>query len=66
LEIYPAHHQTPEDILIQDWTREEVLSGLAQLSNTHRAVLELVYVNDFSNTEIAQILDCQRERSRAG
>lgn len=49
---------TPEQILQKEIQTERVRTALAQLSPEHREVILLVFYNDFSYAEIAQVLNC--------
>ncbi|HEX3550799.1 MAG TPA: sigma-70 family RNA polymerase sigma factor [Candidatus Elarobacter sp.] len=49
----------PEAAALRADDRRRLESALASLSPEHRAVLELTYVEGFSQKEIAEIVDCQ-------
>ena len=48
----------PEAQSAQNWRAEQVWLALEKLSPTHRAVVELTYVQGFAYAEIAEILAC--------
>ena len=48
----------PEDAALRAADRRRLDDALASLSAEHRAVLELIYVEGFSQKEIAEIVDC--------
>jgi RNA polymerase sigma-70 factor (ECF subfamily) len=49
----------PEEAALRAEERSRLDDALASLSAEHRAVLELTYVEGFSQKEIAEIVDCQ-------
>ena len=48
----------PEEISIQNWEHDQVRAALNKLTPSHRAVIELTFVNGFAYSEIAEILNC--------
>ena len=48
----------PEEAALRAADRRRLDTALATLSSEHRAVLELIYVEGFSQQEIAEIVDC--------
>jgi len=48
----------PADAAIRSAERARLEAALATLSPEHRAVLELTYVEGFSQREVAEIVDC--------
>ena len=53
----PAGAESPEDAALRADDRRRLDAALASLSAEHRAVLELTYVEGFSQKEIAEIVD---------
>jgi RNA polymerase sigma-70 factor (ECF subfamily) len=53
----PAGAESPEDAAMRADDRRRLDAALASLSAEHRAVLELTYVEGFSQREIAEIVD---------
>ena len=49
---------SPEDALVRAADRRRLDDALGTLSAEHRAVLELTYVEGFSQMEIAEIVNC--------
>jgi len=54
----PAAESTPEVQIIAQWQTEQITEALNQLSEKHRAVIELTFVHNFSQKEIAVIMKC--------
>ncbi len=54
----PEEDPLPEAQAHETWRAEQVWRAMERLSSTHRAVVELAYMQSFSYPEIAQILDC--------
>ncbi len=52
----PAGAETPEEVALRADDRRRLDAALASLSAEHRAVLELTYVEGFSQKEIAEIV----------
>jgi RNA polymerase sigma-70 factor (ECF subfamily) len=50
--------ESPEEATISSIQEHQVHKAMAILSPTHRAVLELAFVQELSYIEIAEILDC--------
>lgn len=48
----------PETDLLKSWRSDQLREALSKLSPTHRAVVELSFVQGLTYNEIAQILDC--------
>ena len=48
----------PEEATVLNWRAHEVRLALDQLSPTHRATVELAFVQDLSYAEIAEVLNC--------
>ncbi len=57
-ESTPGDEFMPETQIIANWQAEQVTEALDQLSEKHRAVVELVFGHGFSYTEIAVIMKC--------
>jgi RNA polymerase sigma-70 factor (ECF subfamily) len=53
----PAGAESPEEAALRADDRRRLDAALASLSAEHRAVLELTYVEGFSQKEIAEIVD---------
>ncbi|MEA2784441.1 MAG: polymerase sigma-70 factor, subfamily [Candidatus Eremiobacteraeota bacterium] len=53
----PAGAESPEDAALRADDRRRLDAALASLSAEHRAVIELTYVEGFSQKEIAEIVD---------
>ena len=51
-------HQDPQDALLRAYERERIEAALGSLSPEHRAVVELTFVEAFSQAEIAEIAGC--------
>jgi RNA polymerase sigma-70 factor (ECF subfamily) len=49
---------SPEMFSFQSWQVDQIIQALDQLTETHRAVIELTYIHEFSQKEIAQIMRC--------
>ncbi len=47
-----------EDHLARSWQIDRVRAALAQLTPTHRAVIELTFVHGLSYAEIADVMSC--------
>jgi RNA polymerase sigma-70 factor (ECF subfamily) len=58
LDGIPAGSLTPEEQFFSNWRIDQIIAALDQLTEAHRAVIELVFVHDFSHAEIAAIMDC--------
>ncbi len=54
----PDDDPTPEERSIASWQVEQVTLALNRLSDVHRAVIELTYVHNFSQKEVARIMGC--------
>lgn len=54
----PAYEPGLERSLSLTWEREQLFAAMDQLSANHRAVIELVFVNELSYQEVAAIMDC--------
>ena len=54
----PAAAEGPEEAALRGADRRRLDAALTTLSAEHRAVLELTYVEGFSQKEIAEIVDC--------
>jgi RNA polymerase sigma-70 factor, ECF subfamily len=54
----PAADASPEEAALRAADRRRLDAALATLSAEHRAVLELTYVEGFSQAEIAEIVSC--------
>ncbi|HTJ26803.1 MAG TPA: sigma-70 family RNA polymerase sigma factor [Candidatus Limnocylindria bacterium] len=54
----PSHDEGPEDAALRDAERVRLDGALAALSAEHRAVLELTYLEGFSQAEVAAIASC--------
>lgn len=50
--------ESPEDAALRAADRQRLETALTTLSAEHRAVLELIYVEGFSQQEISEIVDC--------
>ena len=50
----------PEEAAFTNAQAKDIHRALEQLSATHRAVVELSYVHDFTYGEIARIMDCPK------
>jgi len=57
-ESAPGDETTPEAQIIASWQEGQIIEALDQLSEKHRAVVELTFVYDFSQREIADIMNC--------
>ena len=53
-----ADEASPEIHSFQNWRTDQIIQALDQLSEVHRAVIELTFIHDFSQKEIAQIMRC--------
>jgi RNA polymerase sigma-70 factor (ECF subfamily) len=58
LGVPAAEDCSPEEAALRDADRRRLDEALAMLSAEHRAVLELTYVEGFSQAEIAEIVSC--------
>jgi len=58
LEDLPGLAPDPEAQFLSGWQADQIVAALDGLSETHRAVVELAFVHDFSHAEIAEIMDC--------
>ena len=56
-QIPAVEWQVDESIMVE-WQVEQVVSALERLSPNHRAVIELVFDQELSYTEVARVLDC--------
>jgi RNA polymerase sigma-70 factor, ECF subfamily len=54
----PSGDESPEDVALRGAERARLDRALASLSAEHRAVLELTYLEGFSQAEIAAIASC--------
>jgi RNA polymerase sigma-70 factor, ECF subfamily len=54
----PSGVASPEETALRADDRRRLDAALASLSAEHRAVLELTYVEGFSQKEIADVVDC--------
>lgn len=54
----PSDEESPEDAALRAADGRRLEAALASLSADHRAVLELTFVEGFSQKEIAEIVDC--------
>ena len=54
----PAVEWQIDESLMVEWQAEQVGKALNKLSPNHRAVVELVFVQELSYAEVAQVLDC--------
>ena len=59
LEDYPDLDAGPEEILIRKEQEESLMKFISQLTEPHRAVLLLHFIEDFSLEEIAAITETQ-------
>jgi RNA polymerase sigma-70 factor (ECF subfamily) len=57
IERLPAD-DCPEDEAFGAWRADQLQAALAALSSDHRAVLELVFFQELSYREVAQVLGC--------
>ena len=57
-ESAPGDAPPPEDQIIANWQTDQVIGALDQLSEKHRSVVELTFGHDFSQKEIANIMNC--------
>ena len=53
-----ADEVSPEMTSLQNWRTGQIIQALDQLSEVHRAVIELTFIHDFSQKEIARIMRC--------
>jgi RNA polymerase sigma-70 factor (ECF subfamily) len=53
-----AGQENPEELFFSNWRADQIISALDHLSDTHRTVIELAFVNDLSYAEIAEIMAC--------
>lgn len=49
---------SPEEFSFQNWQADQIFQALDQLSENHRAVIELTFIHEFTQKEIAQIMKC--------
>lgn len=56
--IVPQPAGDPEEELVMAWKTEEILAAVDRLSASHRATIELAFVNNLSYAEISEVLDC--------
>ena len=57
-ETIPDHNPSPEEQAEGQEIKRRVRDGLASLSLEHRTVLELVFYQGLSLSEVAEVLDC--------
>jgi RNA polymerase sigma-70 factor (ECF subfamily) len=57
-DYFAGDEVSPEMSSFQNWQVDQILQALDQLSEAHRAVIELTYLHEFSQKEIAQIMRC--------
>jgi RNA polymerase sigma-70 factor (ECF subfamily) len=57
-DYFAGDEVSPEMSSFQNWQTDQILQALDQLSEAHRAVIELTYLHEFSQKEIAQIMRC--------
>jgi len=56
-ELQPAHDSLAESGIVEDMTREQILSMIDQLPPSYRTVFNLFTVDGFSHEEIAETLN---------
>jgi RNA polymerase sigma-70 factor, ECF subfamily len=57
-ELEPDDLEPIEEHLARNWQIDQVRAALARLSPTHRAVIELTFVQGLSYAEIAEVMNC--------
>lgn len=64
-EVIPEISKAGEDELISKLTVQELKAVIEQLPEIHRVILNLVYFEEYSHAEIAEILGIKPSSSRA-
>jgi len=58
LDSIPMGDTSPEEFSFQSWQADQIIQAMDQLSENHRAVLELTFIHEFTQKEIARIMKC--------